>query len=141
MIGNQTEASASFLVERVWQFNLPQEDAGASKISPQNRIIQHASAICRVGGVRCRPHPSQIRTRPIKASGSSRESLADGVEDDHYRPRSHRHPLFERAISGLLVSPATHVVSWTQFAGSEPRLSLSTWFPPRGAPLPSAGSR
>src|SRR5215469_6243544 len=30
MIGNRTEASASFLVERVWQFTLPHKDAGAS---------------------------------------------------------------------------------------------------------------
>src|SRR5215470_19991115 len=67
------------------------------------------------------PRPPQSRTCRFPASGSSRESFADGVVVDHsYRSScDHRHSLIEgrRAVSPVRLSI---VVSWTGLQGSCP---------------------
>src|SRR5260221_6180882 len=68
---------------------------------------------------RCPPRPPQIRTRRFPASGSSRESFADDVMDDHIGRSAHRHSLLGQTFSlGSPISSAIHAVSWTQVTGS-----------------------
>jgi hypothetical protein len=45
------------------------------------------------------PRPPQIRTRRFLASGSSRESFADDVMDDHIGRSAHRHSLLGQTFS------------------------------------------
>jgi len=91
----------------------------------------------------CHPRPPQTRTCRFPASGSSRESFADGVAGGHSYAAilRHRHSLIE-GHSCLLVSLAIHCRSVDRFEGFiVPSHVSRQWFSPRDASLPSFGSQ